>query len=57
MVNQNRYVESLCFLFFGIQCLHICILIASLLKLFCGLYKFDSSINSGRVVMNKHLEL
>ena len=53
MVDQNRYVESLCLFFFDIQCLHICILIASLLKLFCELYKFDSSVNSGRVVIEQ----
>ena len=28
-------------------------LIASLLKLFCGLYRFDSSVNSGKVVIEQ----
>ena len=53
MVDQNRYVESLCFLFLVYNVYIFVFLIASLLKLFYGLYRFDSSINSGRVVFEQ----
>ena len=53
MVDQNRYVESLYFLFFVYNIYIFVFLIASLLKLFYELYCFDSSVNSGKVVIEQ----
>ena len=54
MVDQNRYVESLyLYLYFLYNVYIFVFLIALLLKLLCGLYRFDSSINSGRVVIEQ----
>ena len=53
MVDQNRYVESLYFFFFLYNVYIFIFLIASLLKLFCRLYTFDSSFNSGKVVIEQ----
>ena len=54
MVDQNRYAESLYVFFYFLYNVYIFVfLIALLLKLLCDLYRFDSFVNSGRVVIEQ----
>ena len=54
MVDQNRYVQSIYLYFYFLYNVYIFVfLIAILLNLLCGSYRFDSSVNSGRVVIEQ----